>query len=112
MEIGPDLSVVFVTAPTGEHAGNIARALVEGRLAACVNIVPGIRSIYRWKGGVCDDAEILLIIKTREALFEKLAAAIMELHPYETPEIISLPMGAGWKPYIDWLRAETAVQHE
>lgn len=107
METVTGLAVVLVTAPTSEHAEKIARAVVDGRLAACVNIVPGIRSIYRWKGEVCDDAEFLLIIKTRAGLFEELASAIREHHPYETPEIISLPISAGWKPYIDWLNAET-----
>lgn len=107
METVTGLDVVLVTAPTSEHAEKIARAVVDGRLAACVNIVAGIRSIYLWKGEICDDSEILLIIKTRAALLEKLASAIREHHPYETPEIISLPIGAGWKPYIDWLQAET-----
>ncbi|MBI5143353.1 MAG: divalent-cation tolerance protein CutA [Nitrospirae bacterium] len=112
MTIGKDFSVVLATAPSAEQAEKIARAVVESRLAACVNIVPGIRSIYRWKGEVCDDTEILLIIKTQAALFEQLSSVIGENHPYETPEIISLPISAGWKPYLAWLDAETAVQNE
>ncbi|MEW6359144.1 MAG: divalent-cation tolerance protein CutA [Planctomycetota bacterium] len=99
--------VVFVTAPNGEEAAKIARAVVEERLVACGNITQGIRSIYRWQGKVCDDAEVLLIMKTRRDLFERLAARVKELHSYEVPEIIALPIVAGSAAYLKWIDEQT-----
>jgi len=100
-----DICVVYSTVPPGRSAG-LARSLIGRNLAACVNITP-VRSLYRWKGEFCDDEEHLLIIKTRKELTEPLIMAIKELHPYEVPEIIALPVIAGHAPYIDWVHEET-----
>ncbi|NOZ22715.1 MAG: divalent-cation tolerance protein CutA [Planctomycetes bacterium] len=98
---------VFVTAPSSEEAAKIARAVVDERLAACGNITQSIRSIYRWEGKVCDDEEVLLIMKTRRDLFDRLAARVKELHSYEVPEIIALPIVAGSEPYLKWIDGQT-----
>lgn len=98
-----DHVVVLMTAPSAEVAGDIARALVGEGLAACVNVVPGVRSIYRWKGELCDDAEVLCVMKTRAERFEALRARAVALHPYEVPEIIALPLAAGHAPYLAWI---------
>lgn len=95
--------VVLVTAPTQEKAAEIARALVEERLAACVNVLPAVRSIYRWEGRVQDEPEALMVVKTRADAFERLRARIVALHPYSCPEVIGLPVVAGHRPYLDWL---------
>jgi periplasmic divalent cation tolerance protein len=99
--------VVLVTTPTAEKAAEIARALVEERLAACGNVVPGLRSIYRWEGKVQDDAEALLVLKTTRARFEALRERVLALHPYEVPEVIALPVEAGSAPYLAWIARET-----
>ena len=99
--------VVFITAPQGEPGVKLARALVEERLAACVNILPDVRSIYSWKGELCDDGEILLVVKTRASLFEKLRERVSSLHPHEVPEVIALPLVAGHPPYLDWVEEMT-----
>ncbi|RJO65914.1 MAG: divalent-cation tolerance protein CutA [Myxococcales bacterium] len=99
--------VLFVTAPNAETAAAIARALVEGRLAACVSIVPAIRSIYAWQGKIEDEAESLLVVKTTAARVEAAKARVLALHPYSVPEIIALPIVAGHQAYLDWLTAET-----
>ncbi len=99
--------VVFITTPTPEVAAQIARALVEERLAACGNVVPGLRSIYRWEGKIHDDAEALLVLKTTRARFEALRERALALHPYEVPEVIALPIEAGSAPYLEWIAAET-----
>jgi len=95
--------VVLVTAGTPEDAASIASALVEERLAACGNIIERIRSIYRWQGKIEDQPEALLVLKTRPELFEALRKRVVELHPYEVPEIIALPLAAGHPPYLDWI---------
>jgi periplasmic divalent cation tolerance protein len=97
--------VVLVTAPDAEVGARIGRALVEEGLAACANLVPGIRSIYRWEGAVHDDAEVLLILKTRAALSAALAARVRALHPYQLPEVLALPVEGGSEPYLDWVRS-------
>jgi periplasmic divalent cation tolerance protein len=99
--------VVLVTAPTAERAAEIARALVEERLAACGNVVPGIRSIYRWEGKVQDDQEALLVLKTTGERFEALRERVLALHPYQVPEVIALGIEAGNAPYLAWITAET-----
>ncbi|MBS0381831.1 MAG: divalent-cation tolerance protein CutA [Proteobacteria bacterium] len=96
------------TCPDAETATRIARALVEERLAACVNRVPGIASTYRWQGAVLEDAEVLLLIKTTRERFEALRARLIELHPYEVPELIALDIAAGNPAYLQWIAAETA----
>lgn len=100
--------LVLTTVNSTEQAGTIARALVENGLAACVNIVPGLRSIYRWQGSVCDDAELLLIIKSVREHFERVRAKIRALHAYELPEIIALDIAHGDAAYLDWLRGQVA----
>jgi periplasmic divalent cation tolerance protein len=99
--------VVLVTAPTAERAAEIARALVEERLAACGSVVPGIRSIYRWEGKVQDDQEALLVLKTTRERFEALRERVLALHPYQVPEVIALGIEAGSAPYLAWITAET-----
>lgn len=103
-----DACVVFVTAPSREAAEQIAAALVEERLAACCNLVPGITSFYRWKGEMCRDDETLLIIKTRRERFDALRARVVKLHSYEVPEIVALPIIAGHPPYLQWVSEETS----
>jgi len=95
--------VALSTVGTAEDAERIARALVERRLAACVNVVPGVVSIYRWKGAVEKDEERLLVIKTRAERLEALREALVELHPYEVPELVALRVEAGHAPYLAWL---------
>jgi len=95
--------VVLVTARSGDEAERLAEAVVTEQLAACVNVVGPIRSIYMWKGELQRDEERLLIIKTRAALFDQLEQRVRELHSYETPEIVALPITAGSQPYLDWL---------
>jgi periplasmic divalent cation tolerance protein len=95
--------VALSTVGTAEDAERIARALVERRLAACVNVVPGVVSVYRWKGAVERDEERLLVIKTRAERLEDLRRALVELHPYEVPELLALPVEAGHGPYLAWL---------
>ncbi|MEK6750079.1 MAG: divalent-cation tolerance protein CutA [Pseudomonadota bacterium] len=95
--------VVYCTCPEGDGAVALATALVEQKLAACVNLVPGIHSIYRWQGAVERATEVLLIIKTRRDRLEALAQGIRALHPYQVPEILALPVTAGFVPYLQWL---------
>jgi len=95
--------VVLSTVASAEDAERLARALVERRLAACVNVVPGLTSIYRWEGQVRKDEERLLVIKTRAELFEDLRTVLVELHPYELPEVIALPVADGHGPYLSWV---------
>ena len=99
--------VVFITASSEEEAARIAASLVEEKLAACVNIIRNIRSIYSWKGKVCDDAEVLMIVKTQRSLFNSLKGRVKELHSYEVPEIIALPIVDGSEDYLKWIREST-----
>ena len=99
--------VVYVTAPNEDEAAGIARSLVELKLASCVNIIKDIRSIYRWQGTLQDDSEVLMIIKTREELFDPLTVEVKKLHSYDVPEIIALPISLGSKDYIKWIREST-----
>ena len=99
-----DKMVVLVTCPSAAEARRIARAVVEARLAACVNILPGaVISIYRWKGKVESAKERLLLIKTSRKLLAKLRAAIERLHSYDVPEFIALPVAAGSPAYLAWI---------
>ena len=95
--------VVLVTVPRGGKAESMAESLVESRLAACVNVIPGVVSIYRWKGRVHRDGESLLVIKTTVSKFKPLERWIKAHHPYENPEILSLPVAAGSTEYLAWL---------
>lgn len=99
--------VVFVTAPSEAEAARIGRTLVEERPAACANITGQIRSIYRWQDAIEDDAEYLMVLKTSQASLDALIDRANELHSYEVPEIIALPIHQGFPPYLDWI-AENA----
>lgn len=98
-----DCIVVFVTAGSEAEAETIAKALVEEQLAACVNILPPIRSIYRWEEKVADDREWLLVIKTRVERFPVVEARVKALHSYQVPEVIALPIVQGSEGYLRWL---------
>jgi periplasmic divalent cation tolerance protein len=98
-----DAIVVFVTAPTADKAAEIARTLVEEGLAACGNVVPGLRSIYRWEGKVHDEPEALLILKSRAPLFEALRERVVAVHPYQCPEVLRLEVAEGHAPYLQWI---------
>jgi periplasmic divalent cation tolerance protein len=98
---------VLTTAPNSEVAAALARSLVEERLAACVNLLPGVRSVYRWEGAIQEDEEVLLIIKTQAARSDALAGRIKELHPYDVPEVVVLPAVGGSLPYLEWVETET-----
>ncbi|MFQ6672274.1 MAG: divalent-cation tolerance protein CutA [Candidatus Tectimicrobiota bacterium] len=95
--------IVFMTAGAEEEAVRIAHALVERRLAACVNIVSPVRSIYRWEGKVCDEQEHLLVAKTHVAQVAGLMACVEELHSYEVPEALAMPIETGLRPYLQWV---------
>lgn len=103
-----DEIVVFITASKEEEAAAIARELVERKLAGCVNILPNIRSIYRWEGAIEDEGEVLMIIKTQRGLFEQLRTKVKEMHSYSVPEIIALPIVEGSPEYLAWLKEATA----
>ncbi len=100
--------VLLVTAPDAEVGARLARTLVEEHLAACVNLIPGIRSIYRWEGKVQEDGEVLLVIKTRQDRVAALSRRVHELHPYELPELIAVGVVGGSERYLEWLRGEAA----
>ncbi len=102
-----EIRVVLITAPDAACAETLSRALLDERLAACVNVVPGVRSFYRWEGAIREDSELLLLVKTRKDLGDALAARVKELHPYELPEILELAAVGGSPAYLDWIRTET-----
>lgn len=99
--------IVFCTIDSAEAARSLARRLVEERLAACVNIIGNVTSVYKWEGRIEEDAELLLVIKTRDGRLRELMDRIGELHPYDVPEILSWPVQEGSRPYLDWVVAET-----
>jgi periplasmic divalent cation tolerance protein len=102
-----DKIVVLAACGSKEEATALARALVDSRLAACVNVVSGLESIYRWKGAVETAAEWLLLIKTTRGLFAPLAEKIRSLHSYELPEIVALPVVEGLEAYLNWIADST-----
>jgi periplasmic divalent cation tolerance protein len=99
------MRLVISTAPP-DKAAELARQLVEERLAACVNILPGARSIYRWQGEICDDEESVLLLKTTSERMAELTARLVELHPYDVPEVVGLELcaGEGNPAYLEWVR--------
>jgi len=99
--------VVLVTAPSKDVGREIGQTLLERRLAACINVVPAVESLYVWQGEVCDDEEVLLVIKTTAAAFDALVTAVRNVHPYDVPEIIALPIAAGFQDYLDWISEST-----
>lgn len=107
----PDAAVLVLTSlPDREAARKLARALVTGRLAACVNIGTPVESMYHWQGQFETAREVPLAIKTRAVLYPQVEALIGELHPYDVPEIIAVPITHGSAPYLDWIAAETAAR--
>lgn len=98
-----DEVVILITASSETEAEKIGRALVEERLAACVNVVSGVRSIFFWEGKVQDEREMLMLIKSRLPLVSKIVSRVKDLHSYKVPEIIALPVVAGSKEYLDWV---------
>jgi periplasmic divalent cation tolerance protein len=101
-----DKIVVLSACDSAEQAASLARHLVEKRLAACVNIIPGARGFYRWKGAIEDAAEWLLVIKSRRDLFTALRSEIAKMHTYEVPELLALPVVEGAESYLEWLDRE------
>ncbi len=99
--------IVLITAQKEEEAAEIAKDIVGKKLAACVNIVRGVRSIYRWRGKTEDEEEVLLVVKSRRTLFPDLVKRVKELHRYTVPEIIALPIIEGSEEYLGWLKEET-----
>jgi periplasmic divalent cation tolerance protein len=100
--------VVLTTFPNEEEAARVVRALVEARLAACGNLLPGARSIYHWQGAVSDEREVVVLLKTRKADWAALLSRLVELHPYETPECVALRVAAGSPDYLAWLEDSLA----
>ena len=105
------MRVVFCSCPP-EFAAEIARTVVTERLAACVNIVPTVRSVYQWKGELCDDIESLMVIKTTADRLQELTARLLSCHPYDVPEVIALPIqdGEGNPEFLKWLVGETTPE--
>ena len=106
--MNPDAILILSTVPDAETAERIASVLVEAKLAACVNILPAVRSVYRWRGAVEKAEENQLLIKTTAARYREVEEAIRAHHPYEVPEIIALPVTGGLPAYLQWLTDETA----
>lgn len=102
-----NIIVVMVTVATESQGLEIGRSLIEEKLAACVNLIKGLRSLYMWEGSLSDDQEILMLIKTRRSLFPKLKDRVIELHTYEVPEIIALPVVEGSSSYLKWVAEMT-----
>jgi periplasmic divalent cation tolerance protein len=103
-----DKIVVLSTFASAEEAQRVARALVEKKLAACVSVVPGLRSVYRWEDAIVDEEEVLLVIKSSRALIQELTDEIERLHSYEVPEVIALPVVDGAERYLAWMNRELA----
>ncbi len=107
MEHLTDIILVLSMIPTTEEATIIGRRVVEDKLAACVNIVPGVRSFFFWKGALCDENEVLLMMKSCQDVFSDLIHCIRELHSYALPEIVALPIIGGDEEYLAWVRSST-----
>ena len=108
MKDGGDFRVVLSTAGSEEEGARLAKSLVEQKLCACVNLVPGIRSFYRWEGDVHDDAEVLLIIKTTAQKLQALSEHLTENHSYDVPEVLAVAVDKGSASYLDWLAGSCA----
>ncbi len=99
--------LVITTLPNADAAAELAKNVVGERLAACANLIPALRSIYKWQGKMQDENEVLVLFKTRQEHYENLKSRILELHPYEVPEVLAIPVEQGYAAYLDWLAAET-----
>lgn len=104
-----DACIVLCTAPDPAVAETIADRLVADRLAACINVLSGVVSIYTWQGARCRDTECLLVIKTTAAAYPVLERTVKQLHPYEVPEILRVPVAGGWEAYLDWISRSVAA---
>jgi periplasmic divalent cation tolerance protein len=109
-DMATDVRTILLTAPDADVAERVGRALVAERLAACANIVPGVVSLFRWEGRIQREAEVLVIVKTTDDRVEDLCARVVELHPYQVPEVLVLPVLAGHPPYLDWVRGEVGAR--
>ena len=105
----PNAVVVLTTLASVDEAVTLVRALLDRRLIACGNILPGGRSIYRWEGKVADEQEVIVLLKTRASRVEALEMAFGELHPYKVPELLALPVSAGLHKYLEWIDDETSL---
>ena len=103
-----EMLIVFTTFAAEADAARVARVLVEERLVACANLLPGARSLYRWEGSVADEREVVVLMKTRKQDWAALMSRLHELHPYETPELVSLRVAAGAPAYMEWLAGALA----
>ncbi|MDO9119766.1 MAG: divalent-cation tolerance protein CutA [Nitrospira sp.] len=103
-----EIIVVFVTVPGLKEGSRISRAVLTSRLAACVNVIPGIRSMYQWKGKLVQEKEAMLVMKTTRLRYRKLEQKIKQLHPYELPEVIAIPLICGSSQYTEWVTREVA----
>jgi periplasmic divalent cation tolerance protein len=109
--MGTEVRTALVTAPDARSAESMARALVEERLAACVNVIPGLVSVYRWEGEVQRDQEALMILKTTESRMAALRERVIQLHPYEVPEVLVLNVVDGHEAYLGWVREAVGDKH-
>ena len=99
--------VVFITVPDPETGAKLVRSMVEARLAACGNLIPGLTSIYRWEGEVHQDPECMIILKTTDSALPALKKRVLDMHPYEVPEFLAVAPVEGHLPYLEWVQAET-----
>lgn len=110
MRDGSEPTLVYMTAGGAEEARRIGKALVEARLAACVNLIEGMKSMYWWEGAVQEDAEVVMIAKTRAALVEPLTAKVRELHSFDCPCVVAVPIAGGNPAFLQWIAVETRGQ--
>jgi periplasmic divalent cation tolerance protein len=103
-----EIIIVFVTVPGLREGSRISKAILTSRLAACVNVIPGVQSIYKWKGKIVQEKEAMLVLKTTRLRYRKLEQKIKELHPYEVPEVIAIPLICGSSQYVEWVTREVA----
>jgi periplasmic divalent cation tolerance protein len=107
--MSPDAIVVLTTLASADEAVSLVRTLLDRRLIACGNILPGVRSLYRWEGKVADEREVIVLMKTRAVRLDALEMAFGELHPYKVPELLALPVSAGLHKYLEWIDDETSL---
>ena len=103
-----EIIIVFVTVPGLREGSRISKAILTSRLAACVNVIPGVQSMYQWKGKIVREKEAMLVMKTTRIRYRKLEQKIKKLHPYEVPEVIAIPLICGSSQYIEWVTGEVA----
>ena len=106
-----EVILVYINFPNRDSARQIGTALIENQLAACVNIIPAVESIYQWKGKVCVESEVMALVKTTASRYKQLEEFVVENHPYEVPEVISLPLSQGSEPYLNWVQDQMEGYH-